>query len=230
MKRLTLSLTIILGLTIAVPAFAQVGQGLSGPHYTLNIIGVPRDKTVPTMTGSNRHTIFVPLQSGGDVSRQVKIQYIAGTEFRVIDGNATDDNLAVIEVPSEIGGDLCYDVYAVGLGKPNGNAIITAECEIEDLIGECTDALLMESFTVRRTNGGSNKPRRIDISDIFRATGCIDLNDSDTCDTGDLQFSNVWIFNIEQLLSYMWDYDNNGLKLMQVRFYETTCGSFTTVP
>jgi len=227
MKRLTLSLAIILGLTIAVPAFAQVGQGLSGPHYNLNIIGVPKDKTVPDMTGSNRHVIFVPLQSGGDVSRQVKIQYIAGDEFRVIDGNATDDNLAIIEVPSEIGGDLCYDVYAAGLGKPNGNAIITAECEIEDLIGECSDALLLDTFTVERSKG---KPRRIDISDIFRASGCIDLNESGTCDTGDLQFNNVWIFNIEQLLNYMWDYDNNGLKLMQVRFYETTCGSFTTVP
>lgn len=228
MKRLTLSLAIILGLTIAVPAFAQVGQGLSGPHYNLNIIGVPQDKTVPDMTGSNRHVIFVPLQSGGDVSRQVKIQYIAGDEFRVIDGNATDDNLAIIEVPSEVGGDLCYDVYAAGLGKPNGNAIVTAECEIEDLIGECTDALLLDSFTVERSKG---KPRRIDISDIFRATGCIDLGGEEgVCDSGDLQFNNVWIFNIAQLLNYMWDYDNNGLKLMQVRFYETTCGSFTTVP
>ena len=226
MKRLTLSLAIILGLTIAVPAFAQVGQGLSGPHYNLNIIGVPKDKTVPDMTGSNRHVSFVPLQSGGDVSRQVKIQYIAGDEFRVIDGNATDDNLAIIEVPSEIGGDLCYDVYAAGLGKPNGNAIITAECEIEDLIGECATRFCW-------TASPSNARRQAaahDISDIFRATGCIDLNESGTCDTGDLQFNNVWIFNIAQLLNYMWDYDNNGLKLMQVRFYETTCGSFTTVP
>jgi hypothetical protein len=234
MKRRILSLAIIFGLTIAVPTFAQVGQGLSGPHYNLNIIGVPKDKTVPDMTGSNRHVIFVPLQSGGDVSRQVKIQYIAGDEFRVIDGNATDDNLAIIEVPSSDGlADPCYSVYAVGLGTPHGNAIVNAECAFSEPLvggGTCTDALLLDTFSINRTNGGSNKPRRVDITDIFRATGCLDLDDSGTCNTGDLQFSNVWVFNIPQLLSYMWDYDNNGLKLMQVRFYlSEDCGSIGTV-
>lgn len=126
MKRLILAIAIIVGLTFAAPAFAQANS-CTGPHYNLNIIGVPKDKTVPSMTGSNRHTIFVPLQSGGDVSRQVKIQYIAGDEFRVIDGNATDDNLAIIEVPSEPLGDLCYNVWATALGKPFGNAVVEAQ-------------------------------------------------------------------------------------------------------
>src|SRR5215510_11874471 len=121
MKHLSFYLAVILAAVFAVPAFAQVGKGLSGPHYNLNIIAVPKDKTVPDMSGSNRHTIFVPLQSGGDVSRQVKIYYLPGVEFRVIDGNATDDNEATIEVPSNIGTDLCYDVYAFALGKPFGN-------------------------------------------------------------------------------------------------------------
>jgi hypothetical protein len=227
MKRLSFYPAVILAIVFAVPAFAQVGKGLSGPHYNLNIIGVPKDKTVPDMTGSNRHTIFVPLQSGGDVSRQVKIYYLPGTEFRVIDGNATDnDGSATIEVPSSIGGDLCYDVYAVALGKPNGNAVVQAECIIDDLLGSCTDALLENSFSVARTKG---KPHRENISDVFRATGCVDVNGSLICDAGDLQFTNVWIFNVPQLLEYFWDFDNNGLRLMQTRFYETTCGSFTTV-
>jgi hypothetical protein len=228
MKRLSFYLSVTLVVAFAVPAFAQVGRGLSGPHYNLNIIGVPKNKTVPDMTGSNRHTIFVPLQSGGDVSRQVKIYYRAGTEFRVIDGNATDDNTAIIEVPGSTGTDLCYDVYAYALGKPFGNAIVQAECAIDGLLGTtCTDALLQSSFSVTRMKG---KPRQENISDVFRASGCVDLNGSTTCDTGDLQFDNVWIFNIDQLTEYFWDYDNNGLRLMQTRFYETTCGSFTTVP
>ena len=37
-------------------------------------------------------------------------------------------------------------------------------------------------------------------------------------------------FNIQQLVEYFWDYDNNGLKLMQVRFYETTSGSIGIKP
>ena len=229
MKHLSLSLIVALAITLSVPAFAQVGQGLSGPHYNLNIIGVPKDKTVPTMTDSDRHTIFVPLQSGGDVGRTVKIFYVAGDHFEVIDGNATDDNEATIMVPSDPLGDLCYDVYAVGLGKPNRNAVVQAECIIEDLIGSCSDALLLDNFTVDRPK--KKPPQRINISDIFRASGCIDLGGvAGVCDKGDLQFSGVWIFNIPQLLEYFWDYDNNGLKLMQLRFYQTTCGSFTTVP
>lgn len=44
------------------------GNGFpTGRHYNLNIIGVPMDKEVPIMTGSNRHTIFEPLNSGEDV-------------------------------------------------------------------------------------------------------------------------------------------------------------------
>ena len=222
MKRLILAVAIIAGLTLAVPTFAQVGQGLSGPHYNLNIIGVKNPKTTP-MDETDRHTLFVPLTGS------VKISYVAGTEFQVLDGNCTDADGCTIEVPSDPLGDLCYDVFATGLGKPNaGQVIVNASCTIDGLIGSCADALLLDTFTVDRPKG---KPRRHDISDVFRATGCVDLGGVEgVCDTGDLQFNNVWIFNIPQLLDYFWDYTNTGLKLMQVRFYQTTCGSFTTVP
>jgi len=223
---------------VASPAFAQVGKGLSGAHWNLNIIGVPKDKTVPDMTGSNRHTIFVPLQSGLDVGRTVKIYYQRGEDFRVIDGNATNDNAATIEVPYQFCDDaggceelLSFDVYAVGLGKPNGQALIDAECtysiDAVDSSGpvECDSTLLMGSFEVGRSKG---KPSPVNITDVFRASGCLDANASGVCDSGDLEFSNLWIFNLEQLIEYFWDYDNNGLKLMQVRFYETTSGSIGT--
>jgi hypothetical protein len=45
----------------------QLGRGNgtpSGPHYNLNILGVPRDKTAD-MTGNNGHRIFVKLESMG---------------------------------------------------------------------------------------------------------------------------------------------------------------------
>ena len=229
-------------LTLGGVADAQVGKGLSGPHYNLNIIGVPKDKSVPDMTGSNRHTIFVPLESGEDVSRKVKIYFEPNlaepTKFRVSDGNATDDNEATVLVPFEYCDDyvagceelLSYNVYAVGLGKPNGGAIVTAECEYsEDVVDtdgteglECEDTLLMGSFDIGRTTG---KPKRENITDVFRATGCLDIaGEEGICDAGDLEFRDLWIFNIEELLEYFWDYDNNGLKLMQTRFYPTTSG------
>jgi hypothetical protein len=85
----------------------------------------------------------------------------------------------------------------------------------------------LDSFTVGRERG---KPKPVNISDVFRASGCIDVNVDLACDSGDIQFNNVWIFNVPNLVDYFWDYDANGLKLMQVRFCETTCGSFSTVP
>ncbi len=227
MKRIAFCLALLLLVAFAVPAFSQVGKDLSGPHFNLNIIGVPKDKTVPSMTDTSRHTIFVPLQTNGETPRAIKINYIAGDSFQVLDGNATDDNEATIMVPHEDLGDLCYDVYAVGLGKPNGYAIVNASCAWDDTVTSgttCQDALLLDQFTVERDKG---KPKPQDISDVFRASGCIDTDGDLACD---ISFTNVWIFNIPQLLEYFWDYDNNGLKLMQVRFYPTTCGSVTVAP
>ncbi len=84
----------------------------------------------------------------------------------------------------------------------------------------------MGSFEVGRSKG---KPSPVNITDVLSANGCLDVNESGICDSGDLEFSNLWIFDIEQLLEYLWDYDNNGLQRMQVRFHEATSGSIGTV-
>src|SRR5215510_8125459 len=140
------------------PANAQVGKGLNGTHYNMNIIGVPKGKTVD-MTNTDGHTIFVPLDG------TVKIFYVAGDQFQVLDRNGTDADGATVEVPSDPGGtSVCYNVYATALGKPNGNAVVNADCIIDGLIGSCQDALALSSFTVTRDTG---KPKRVNISDIF---------------------------------------------------------------
>ena len=76
---------------LAVPANAQTGNGaLSGPHYNLNIIGVDKGKT-STMTGSDRHTIFVQLGTAGAVdAKRSYIYLVPGADFQVCDGNAFD--------------------------------------------------------------------------------------------------------------------------------------------
>lgn len=247
MKKLitAFAVTTLVAGSLCGAAFA--GQNLNGNgfptgrHFDLNIIGVQKDK-VASMDFSNRHTIFVPLYTGGDVPRQVKIEYVAGEDFQVLDGNATNDNYALIQVPYEYCGDLTagctnmlsYNVYARAVGKPGGTALVTAECEytlsVVDPNGTagltCEDTLLMGSFDVIRAKG---KPQTQDISGIFRATGCLDQTADGVCNTGDLEFRNLWIFNIPQLDSYMWNYDNNGLKNMQIRFYETVSGYIGTV-
>ena len=32
-------------------------------------------------------------------------------------------------------------------------------------------------------------------------------------------YTNEWVFNIADFVEYLWDLDNNGVKLLQVRFY-----------
>lgn len=225
--------------TLSMSSFAGAfgNDGMTGKHWQVNLIGVSRDKAAD-MTDSHRRSIFVPLETySGEVERQIKIKYVPGPDFQVLDGNATDDGEAIIQVPYEYCEDydagctdlLAYDVYAIALGKPNGSALVTAECEytadVVDPNGteglECEDTLLMGSFDITRTKG---KPTVKDITKIFRAEGCLDMAEIDgsfdgVCETGDLEFRNLWIFNIEQLESYMWDYGNHGLKLMQIRFY-----------
>ncbi len=228
MKRLILSITVIVVFAlVAAPASAQVGQGLSGPHYNLTIIGVSKDKTA-LMTSGNGHVLFVPLDTTGDVLNSTKIYFVPGTEFNVIDANCTDSDGCTIEVPASELSDICYNVYAIGLGKPLGEAVVNAECTDPAIVGGCTAALIQNTFTVDRTNGGSNKPHRQNISDVFRASGCLDIAPITNPPTCELTFQNVWVFNLPGLVNYFWGYNNDGLKNMQLRFYPTTCGTFAT--
>jgi len=78
---------------------AGQGNGApSGPHYNLNIIGVENPKKAD-MTGSQRHTIFMPLHTSGSgkptsVNNNVQIEgqiwLTAGDWFEVCDGNGFD--------------------------------------------------------------------------------------------------------------------------------------------
>jgi hypothetical protein len=216
-----IAVALMLSLVPVSVAVAGIGSEIedNGKHYNLNIIGVPKNKTAP-MDDSNRHTIFVPVDSRGSVSRQVTIEFMRNpddpTQFRVKDGNACDDDYALIYVPYETMGDLSYNVYAIALGKPGGNAASVVASVT--FAGDTTGTLDMGSFTLKRDK---KNPTVLDISNIFRASGTIVYGDGDT-----QTFNNVWVFNIPDLLQYLWDYDANGLRHMQVRFYETTSGTY----
>ena len=228
-KLIATALTTIMVLTMAAtPVFAGIGNEIpdNGEHYNLNIIGVPHGKKVD-MANSNRHTIFVPLGKGGDV-KSCRIYVIRNVinpdQFQVLDGNATDGE-ATIAVPFKDYSTLSFNVYATALGKPGGKVNVDANITFED---GTYGSLLMGSFYLKRDR---SKPRPVDISDIFRASGWIDVDESGDFNSDiDMSFDNVWVFNVPTLLEYLWDYDNQGLKLMQIRFYPTTSGSWTNAP
>jgi hypothetical protein len=92
------AMTAVVGLFSLNVSAGTGNEAPPGPHYNLNIIGVENAKE-PNMTGSNRHTIFVPLPTSGkgirstnnDVEIHTQIWLAPGDDFRVCDGNGFDE-------------------------------------------------------------------------------------------------------------------------------------------
>lgn len=209
MKKVVLLLA-MLGLLLPL-AWAQADNGApNGAHYNLNLIGVAKDKTA-TMDGSSGHTIFVPLW------RNTTIKLTEG-EFQVLDRNGTDGNGAAFQLPNpdpDGDGTTVYSVYARALGKPFNNASIQTcatyidpDTQISELM--CSVAVL----TLERAKGPSK------FENVSKQLLYIYAD----IDADGIQ-ERVPLFS-EELQDYFWAYDNNGLKLVQLRFYEVP----TTVP
>ena len=113
MKRVVnLTLVALTAGLFSVTALAGQGNGApTGAHYNLNIIGVEKGKEA-NMTGSNRHTIFVPLKTSplkvngqkvrstnNQVTIETQIWLSPGEDFRVCDGNGFDEAYACADNP-----------------------------------------------------------------------------------------------------------------------------------
>ena len=243
MKRVFLSL-MAFGL-VAGTALGQNNNPCPGEkEYQVNIIGVPKNKN-PNMTGGNGHRIFVPLtgvtkiyMTGDTDSSTDGLQ--CGDTFYVADANATDGSGKLVVPCDNVNAGstdpgVCFDVWATPLGTPGGRAEVDVVCTFDDTVigdlveGSCEDVPLGEFDFFLERNGG--KPVQKDITNFMRASGCFDTDGSGTCDQGEKTFNNIWIFNLEALQEYFWEYDNDGLRVAMLRFCEgTNCGSFGVVP
>lgn len=174
---------------------------LSGAHYNLNIIGVSKGKSA-TMDSNNGHRIFVNLDGN------TKILLSEGEEFQVLDANGTDQNGAAFQLPNpdpDGDGITEYSVFARALGKPGGSAKLTT-CAMVD--GEEVCSTLSAVFV--REKGG---PKIQNVSkELLYIYADLDEDGDD---------ERYGLFD-DELEDYFWSYDNNGLKLLQVRFYEVS--------
>ncbi|KPL03084.1 MAG: hypothetical protein AMJ90_04170 [candidate division Zixibacteria bacterium SM23_73_2] len=180
--------------------WAQGNGAPSGPHYNLNIIGVPKDKTAD-MTGNHGHRIFVKLEG------KTKIWLGEGDDFLVLDANGTDGNGAKFQLPDPDPDDdliLSYSVYARALGRPGGWSNTTT-CFVDD---NGDTICSVDTLTLVRTKGKSN------FTNVSKEllTLYIDTDGDGVAD------SRVGLFD-QEIFQYFWDYDNHGLKLAQLRFY-----------
>ena len=219
--KLIIAGSVIASLSFSFVAFAgvsQTGNGApSGAHYNLNIIGVPKDKTAD-MTGNNGHRIFVPLEG------KTKILLAEG-DFQVLDANGTDVNGAKFQLPNpdpDGDGITSYSVYVRALGKPGGSAKMQS-CYTDATGTWCAVTWDggVEQIEVSRSKGKStftNVSR--DLLYVDYCTSWVDANldgvfTADECTNVD----QVPLFGADAE-EFFWEYDNKGLKVAQLRFYE----------
>lgn len=156
---------------------------------------------------------------------------VSGVEgFQVLDANATDKDGAEFTMPDDVG--TSYRVYARALGTPGGKAAITlCANETEETTDETTETWCSINQAVLTREKG--QPRAEDVTDmLFTLTILVDVDDAkdvsltacldtagliDAADT-ELQVADVPIFHA-CFEDYFWNYDNHGLKLLELRFY-----------
>jgi len=218
---------------------AMAGNGApQGAHdYQLNIIGTS-DKN-PNLSGGSGHRIFVDLNGDSRIS-------LFEGDYAVLDAHGTDGwasfqlpkpglDAFIVGDPGDADVESAYSVFIRPLGKPGGWATITT----------CAD-LLDSTFGGLLTGSQIRVLNRID--DVTGAFCSIEQVGADilTRTKGKSTFTNVTaqlltiVFEVEvetspgvfvtfqvrvpifdeSLENEYWLYDNNGLRLAQVRFYD----------
>ena len=216
MKRLiAIVLAVTLVTTMSGVALAGVGNEVpSGPHYTLNIIGMDKQKNSNIGCGEG-HRIFVQLSKTSRVTTRI---LLTEGDFGVIDCNGTDGT-AAFQLPNpdpENTGTTEYSVYIKLMGKPGGD-IIMDTCATDPLTGEemCSDYAVVK---VRETGKGKQKFENVSKYLLYiYAWVCVDW-DPVTEECLEYEYMRVPLFS-DLLEDYLWSVDNNGCKIAQLRFY-----------
>ncbi len=197
---------------VAAAQRATTGNGApSGSHYNLNIIGVSNAKN-QNMDGSG-NVIFVALGSS-DTKATTKILLSPG-DFAVLDKNGTDGT-ASFSLPA--GG---YTVWVRPLGKPGGSSktalcgtvTITTIDPVTGLPVTTTDVLCSLGHVATRTKGKQS------FTNVTSELTTITLTADITCGTNVIPAGVTLSLFDPCVQDFFWQYDNNGLKLLQVRFY-----------
>jgi len=177
---------------------ASGNEAPNGPYYNLNIIGIPKNKETISVNGNN---IYVPL--AGDC--QIKL---AQGIFGILDENCADDGIANFQLPNPDPlntGTTTYSVWARALGKTSGESSSTTACITDPATNEVYCSVY--NMVVVRNEGQNNfSTVTKDLLYVYADTG-----------TGKIQ--RYPLFD-SKLLDYYWQYDDDELKIMRLRFYQ----------
>ena len=233
--------------SLGAVAVVEAGNGApQGPHeYQLNIIGTS-DKSAD-MDDNNGRRIFVSLEGKSAI-------YLEEGPYAVLDANGTDRDGATFQLPAPgyeahlVGepGDADvtsnYSVFIRPLGKPGGWATITTCAELVD---STFAGLLPGSFLRTLNRDGLVPGTECSIeqvgSDILMRTKGKSSFTNVTAELTSVVFEVVYLdgdgneqtvqirvplFD-EIMQGEYWEYDNNKLRLAQLRFYDCSTNVVT---
>lgn len=181
---------------------SQAATGSGAPHrahFNLNIIGVSNNKTA-SMTDGKGRALFVPLTGSCEID-------LSQGSYRVLDGNCTDGT-GGFQLPNpdpDNDGVTNYSVWARALGKPGGTSkTTTCVTESED------EQLYCSLFSVISVRNKGQSPFINVSKELLYVFTDID---------NDGNLDRVPLFD-SKLENYLWKYDINGAKIIQLRFYQ----------
>jgi hypothetical protein len=189
----------------AFSSHAIAGNGApSGPHFNLNIHGVANGQG---FNGNNQNNIFVPLNG----KCQINLAQAATYDFQVLQPDCVNSPPASFELPAPCaitsgacsGTTTYYSVYARALGKPGGTSSTTL-CYTDTTGTYCS----LTSYVAVRGTGNSKFTN--ETSNLLFITLC-------NTTTGKTVVTPLFANSLAQ---YFWQYDNQGLRLLQLRFYQ----------
>lgn len=223
MKKLiitSLIVAMVVGIGIVFATNDETGNGCpSGAHYNLNIIGMDKPKKGdpdPEFPHDSGHRIFVALGSRGNKAT-TKIWLEPG-DFAVLDYDGTDGD-ATFQLPNpdpQNTGTTEYSVYLRLVGKPGGKLKMYTAATDPD-IGEVTSDLQV----IRVVTKGPRKFSNVSEELLYIYAWHLDTSGQ----TATWVYARFPLFD-PRLEDYLWYYQNEGVRVAQLRFYE---GVQTTV-
>ena len=243
-----MALTMALGIALADKPAGKGNLAPSGKHYTLNILGKDWgiDKE-PIEDCGQGHRIFVklgePPDSQGQGGKKERTQILLFSceemgygedcmDFGVIDCDGTDGEASLMLPDPNPGTGLPstrYSVYVRALGKPGGIADVNVcatyyDPDADEDIVYCGDIVTLERKKGQAKKaatqiGGQGSQKFKNVSKEL-LTICVLVFVGYETDgvTPIYEWKRLYIFD-PLLEGELWNYDNKGLKHVQMRFY-----------
>ncbi len=239
-KTVIASLIVLMVLGLGVTYAGGGNNAPSGPHFNLNLIGIKDDHQKNMVDCDSGHRIFVKLgQPKGKSAlpsttniNLVSCEAVTGDpecmDFAVLDCDGTDGDATFMLPNPDPGMERCtrYSVWMRPLGSPKGDPsfkMTTCATECLEWTGDVCTSLgdlvcSTEYVEMTRTKG---QMRFQDVS-LELLTMCVWVYNTTTLEW---ELQRHYLFD-DMFVNYFWKYENNGVKLAQLRFYlEPSCYS-----